>query len=659
MNTRMTVFKATLVQDSALSVSGLDRESVTDRPFTIVDGVPTLSGRGLKGAAVAMARRFFDPLPQSVSEARDKGAAYRRSAWQFANATPASDGARPRPRAGVGIRHKTGARADGVLHDREVIPAGTRWPLEFRVDWTLAGAEDAEPAERANEAEEAEGILGYILDRHWRADRCWLGGDVARGLGWCHIEDLRAFRLDGGAYERWIESGWKVLPKAQSHPPVVETTKAWCFRTLDLTLTFGEHRPEAHGPGDEDVAWGVDMLAIGPHDAERTIQSMGDGAWSRPAWAAANAPQPVELVTDRAIVMESDRPLLPGSSLRGPLRHAFSRAINAAGGKAEDPHPRSNPGEMDEDDLGGRLFGTVANSSRVLIRDGRAGPGWAAARLHMHAEDEFSAGSYESAKRDSVRLLRGEFPMRIVVEGPDAQSVTATADEIDRLVDLGKLGHLPVGGHKTRGAGWGRWRAAPWTSDDVQKLRCWKPAAESESSARASPNPPEQADQDGAERSQRRNEKSVYVRATKGRLDSPTLTLGEAATHAREGFGQATPVAWWCEPAIDFTSKTPPAVFGWGWPEADTLQIDEVAFFADDTVWRAARTATGIRWVKIVEVGADTPEAREAMAVTTPARLHGDGTRFSAAPTGTERVSLREWHENGQILGFTLKREAD
>jgi len=68
MTTRLTLFTATLVQDSALSVSGLDRESSANQPFTIVDGVPTLAGRALKGAAVAMAKRFFNPLPRAISD---------------------------------------------------------------------------------------------------------------------------------------------------------------------------------------------------------------------------------------------------------------------------------------------------------------------------------------------------------------------------------------------------------------------------------------------------------------------------------------------------------------------------------------------------------------------------------------------------------------
>ncbi|GIW42351.1 MAG: hypothetical protein KatS3mg076_2928 [Candidatus Binatia bacterium] len=401
MRTRLTLFTATLVQDSALSVSGLERESTADQPFALVDGVPTLVGRGLKGAAVAMAKRFFDPLPRAVSDDIKHGA-LRRSAWEFADATTTAPLSL---RAGVGIRHKTGARAWRVLYDREVVPAGTRWLLEIRVDRTYT-LDDAEFME-------AEGILGYVLSEHWAKGRCWLGGGAARGLGWCHIENLKVYRLDDKSYEDWVQAG---RPREPSVPPVdvpiVHPTRSWCFRTLDVEIAFGEYRPDPN-----DAAWGLDMLAVGAHETEGTLQPTGDGLWARPSWAT-NADVPDCLTTDRAILMEGHRPLLPGASVRGPLRHAFSRLERAAGREVKDPHLFQ--GDVGEDDPAGKVFGTVSKSSRILIRDGRAEEGWAAAKLHMHAEDEFSAGSYGTAKRDAVRVLRGVFPVRIVVEGPDA-----------------------------------------------------------------------------------------------------------------------------------------------------------------------------------------------------------------------------------------------
>jgi CRISPR/Cas system CSM-associated protein Csm3 (group 7 of RAMP superfamily) len=631
MNTRLTLFSATLVQDSALSVSGIDRESVADRSFALVDGVPTLAGGGLKGAAVAMARRFFEPLPRSVSEDQGRESGFRRSAWEFTNAAPQEPNVVLALRAGVGIRQKTGARAGGVLYDREVVPAGTRWDLDCRVDWSHAGDEGAV----------AEGILGYVLMQHWSPGRCWLGGDVARGLGWCHLEGVRAWRLDGDEYDRWVQSGRKDLPSPLRSVPVAKPTRSWCFRTLDLKLTFGEYRPMADEP-----AWGLDMFAIGPHDVERAIQATGDGIWARPSWAAMSDPTPDALATDRALLTKAGRPLLPGSSLRGPLRHAFSRAKTAAGQPVQDPHPVQ--GNVDP---GGQIFSTVAKSSRVLIRDGRAEEGWAAARLHMHAEDEFSAGSYGSAKRDAVRVLRGAFPMRIVVEGPDASTVDQLVAEIESLVALGALGHLPVGGHKTRGAGWGRWHAASWIADDVSGARRWTPPDE------ATPRfPPahesDRTDNPAVSRSEGNGREEAHVRMTTGAVASLTPTLAETAALARTALGEHRLVAWWCDPAIDLAHVKPPAVFGHQWPD-EAVRIDEVAFYADRVVWRAAGTAAGTRWVFIEEVAANEPNARAATVAHVPARLH-NSNRFAAAKTGQGQMLLREWHVDGQLLGFTL-----
>jgi CRISPR/Cas system CSM-associated protein Csm3 (group 7 of RAMP superfamily) len=344
--------------------------------------------------------------------------------------------------------------------------------------------------------------------------------------------------------------------------------------------------------------------------------------------------------------MERDRPLLPGSSVRGPLRHAFSRLEREAGHDVKDPHLVQ--GDVGEDDPAGKAFGTVSKSSRILIRDARAEGEWAAAKLHMHAEDEFSAGSYGSAKRDAVRLLQGTFPVRIVVEGPAPEDVQPLVKLVDRQVALGALRHLPIGGHKTRGAGAGHWHAQPWVSDDVRKLRDWTP-----------PKQPTEPVKDGA-RSKRTfiecpAAADAWVRTNTGRVTEP-LTLGSAAQLAKAALGGKL-VAWWCEPTIDLAITTPPATFGREWPAEDNaLQVDEIAFYAERAVWRAARTSNVVRFVFIEELDAKADDARLARVVHTPGRLHGF-QRFSSANTGPGSVLLREWHVREEVLGFTLTQE--
>jgi len=635
MTTRLTIFRADLVQDSAISVSGLDRVSNSDQPFTIVAGVPILAGSGLKGAALAMARRFFDPLPRAVSETIATSG-FRRSCWEFANTRPINLLSGTSLRAGVGIRQSTGARAEHVLYDRETIPTGTRWPLEVWVDWSF----------HPDEAQEAEGILGYVLATHWAHGRCWLGGGPARGLGWCHLENLKTYRLDHSNYEKWVKSDRESIPKESgiTGNKIVLPTRNWCFQTLDLKVTFGEYRPDAHEP-----AWGVDMYTVGPHDSERASQEKGDGIWAGTQWTPEHTDP--YFSTDRALLMDRGRPLLPGSSIRGPMRHTFSRAKTVGGATVQDPHPVQ--GAVDENDLAGNLFGTVAQSSSILIRDARAEGDWYAALLQMHAEDEFSASTFESAKRDGVRLLRGTFPIRIVVEGPDQDAVDPVLAEINSLIALGQLGHLPVGGHKTRGAGWGKWESEGWKECNVVKGRTWKPTEREQA--------PNTNSQHGAKQDAHcpftlpdEQTLSAHVVVQTGQLESVTITLMEACLAAKQYLnGDESLVAWWCEPSIDLDQQSPPATFGYDWPDENTVRVDEVIFCTKSAVWRAARTASGVRWVFIKEVSHEQPGSQKVIVKQTPAKLHGS-RRFSAANTGRRWVLLREWYTENQLLGYTI-----
>jgi CRISPR/Cas system CSM-associated protein Csm3 (group 7 of RAMP superfamily) len=506
------------------------------------------------------------------------------------------------------------------------------------VDWSQI----PEPTRDA-EGREAEGILGYVLAEHWAKGRCWLGGGAARGLGWCHLEALKAYRFDEASYEAWVTSGRTILPTALGAIPMVEPTRSWCFRTLDVNVSFGEYKPD---PGE--AAWGLDMFAVGPHDSEHTVQPTGHGTWAKPAWAM-NAETPDALTTDRALLMERGRPMLPGASVRGPLRHAFSRRENEKAGRLVVEDPNHHGAKVGEHDAAGKAFGTVSQSSRILIRDACAEGERMTAKLHLHAEDEFSAGSYGSAKRDAVRLLRGNFPVRIVIEGATPDEVKPLVELIDRQVALGALGHLPVGGHKTRGAGSGHWQAKPWVHDDVKQARSW-----------AQPPEPEERSSRGPKTKRAFIERPLpaeaWVRRENGAV-AGTLTLGAAAKLAKAALG-GTLTAWWCEPTIDLALTTAPATFGREWPgDDDGLQVDEVAFYAERAVWRTARTSTGARFVLIEELAANESGAQQTKVVFTPARLHGDQKRFSSASTGDSNVLLREWHDGDAVLGFTLTQE--
>lgn len=649
-----TIFTAVLAQDSALSLSGIDTPSGADQTFSKVDGVPVISARGLKGAAVAMAQRCFREIPRSVSDPPAGKKALVRSAWRFEHARQLVERCELPRRAGVGIAQATGARAEGVLYDVEVVPAGARWHLEFHVDWRLPRLIDEAP-------EDVEGILGYVLAEQWAAGRCWLGGGVARGLGWCHLEreSLRAYRLTREQYQNWRASKDRPLPEPEPSFPRSAPTRSWCFRTLELTIPFGEHRPEPDGP-----AWGVNMLAIGAHDRASAEQLGEDHHWVRSRQRVDSAVD--VLATRRAIAMEDGRPILPGASLRGPLRHAYSRQLRALSQQIADPHGVPHQpltlDEPDEPDAAMKLFGTLEHSSRLLIRDGAVAEDWLAARLQQHAEDEFTGGSFGSAKRDAVRLLAATFKIQLLIEGPDEQTIQPLIEALDKTIALGQLGHLPLGGHKTRGAGWSCWQRSSeqWKNCDVVS------SAPPPASAAAPPQPSvdeERREQETGSPLGRGDEvvnadwgpepRGNIVNAESSTLsDLSALTLGEAARRARAAMTGALS-CWWCEPRIDLAVQHPPLTFGHTWPDDSALSVDEVVFFSERESWRAARTREGWRcfFLRVI----DDPQG-SAIRRDLPATLHvSPQVRFSATLPPTAAITLHEWRQGTEVLGFTAK----
>ncbi len=100
------------------------------------------------------------------------------------------------------------------------------------------------------------------------------------------------------------------------------------------------------------------------------------------------------------------------------------------------------------------------------------------------------------------------------------------------------------------------------------------------------------------------------------------------------GDGAGEFVAWWCEPTIDFSVTTPPAIFGWKWPDDGTLRVDEATFFFERGSWRVARTASGVRWVLIQEVGSQAAGAESVFVSQTPARCSGKRHVFRLSRRG-------------------------
>lgn len=620
MSTHYTLFTGTIIQDSALSVSGLDREAPTDKPFTIVDGRPVMNGEGIKGALVAMARRFFDPLPAVISSELE-GKAHRSSCWKT---FPARCKASPEFRSGVGILQKTGARAESVLFDAEVIPAGTTWEFRVGMDWHEAD----------EEAPECEAILGYVLHCHWAEGRCWLGGGVARGLGWAHVEDLEARRLDAAAYEAWQQTD-QLPPAKLAVIPTAKPSRSWSFRTLRTTIHFGEYQPENDG-----LAWGVDSLSIGPHSYYAGRQERLTGTW------ADGGTSP--MVTDRPVQTSSGRPVLPGSSIRGPLRHEYSRMARALNLEVQDPHLVQ--GRVPPTDPAAKLFGSVEHSSKVLICDGLAIGEWYGARFHLHAEDEFTAGSYESAKRDSIRILKASFPVRIVVEGPDAETVDVLTNEMDKTLGLGSLQHLGFGGHKTK-SGFGRIDPYKWEKLDIRGSQK-QPRVDAPGQTRY----PWWGRKEAIQEFKQPKRDDVRIGMLFEGL-GPRLHLLEALKRAT----RSTPIdhlqLWWCDPSLDFDKVEPPVVAD-AKPPIDDLEVDEAAFFFPSRSVRFVRDGGLFRMLEMFEESNPTQNAEQAVAVERDIHPLALGKRFqmNIGVISEKRWLMREWYQAGAVIGFTIRR---
>lgn len=429
-----TLFVGTLVQESFLSVGG------TDDPDTTVDSPlcrngesrPTLRGTSLAGALVATLRRCLKPIPVPAAiSGSDDGR--QPSVWRFFNSHPA--GKHPSAyRQHVAIDERTGAAATGALFNVETLPPGTRWPFLLEVDT----ARDASAADHAREA------LG-----HWAAGRCLIGREVARGLGWMRLDDLREYRLTDDQRDRW-----PCARKADRYPAYIEETFGACRHSvaaashplpdwIELTGTLSA--------GEQDDGWGIDSLSIGGHATEELAASWSDhylapDGMQDPAKAFDPDFAIVTFETNDEHGKTARLPYIPGSSLRGPLRHALARLCRARG---------------EDVDLVKSLLGSLeknakrVNSAKLLICDALpdADAEIRLAWMQHHAEDEFTGGAYGPAKFDRVAVMQGRFAWRMVLEEASEGEKAAFLD----VLKLALAGQLGIGGGQWRGHGWLKW----------------------------------------------------------------------------------------------------------------------------------------------------------------------------------------------------------
>jgi CRISPR/Cas system CSM-associated protein Csm3 (group 7 of RAMP superfamily) len=461
-----TLFVGTLEQESALTVGGSEGFGAVDDPLCR-DGAGryTLRGTGLAGALVATARRLYGEtdlaaISRSPGSAPAADAPLPDSLWRVFTSHPDMPIPRPELRPGVGIRQDTGAAREGALFDSEVLPRGTKWPFRLEVKTGKPGGA------------QAEGIALAAL-REWEKGYCWAGANIARGLGWMRLTSLRIYRLKQvpAQVDCWPDSSRSLtltlaeLSKVKGVRPfssdeakqfgiqVPERTAAWYYQDLEGSVQVGQA---------EDDGYGLDGLAVGGHGTA-VLAVRWDGAHM--LWPdGAQSPQNTEAFDpDFAIALTRVgpnhwKPFIPGSSLRGPLRHVLSRHLRSAGNRIRDPLVQTRRPADEQADPVEDLFGSLDRNAALLVRDAHLdGDDWRGAWLQQHAEDEFSAGAFSSAKFDRMAVLRGRFKWRLVVQAATAEELKGRVARLETALNYATQGFMGLGGQQWRGLGWCRW----------------------------------------------------------------------------------------------------------------------------------------------------------------------------------------------------------
>lgn len=503
-----TFVRGRLVQQSALVAGGSDPEPGGADIACARDGAGRLviPGTGLAGALIETAGRIRPellasglrsrpiPLKRVTAKTTETLAAGQQEnqllqsvvlvypAHRLADVQPTQpNNERPNEtelRQGVGIRQATGTTAAErkALFDMEVIPAGTEWEFFLEID-TLRGGPEVERL-----------ILLAVLE--WAAGRCWLGANAARGTGWIELEDVQGLRLplSEAAIDAWpnnrfesCEAMWSAFSKLEGAQTAhgTDAIRGWVNEAespalLDNRFWYVTIAAELCA-GVAENGYGLDSVSVGGHTAgllaPLSQNLLAPNGLNADQFRDQYNPDAPVVVTKPQGGEGQAQPFLPGSGLRGPLRHATSRWLRGLPQASEQiPDPNDPAWEITEhsDDPVSQLFGLTTRCARLLIRDGMlvrdpsngsdGQPPYRLALFEHHAEDEFAGGVYGSGKFDRTAVIEGTFQVRLVIEAPTRDELMQHLRTLAPTLRLGELGHLPIGGGKWRGFGWVPWR---------------------------------------------------------------------------------------------------------------------------------------------------------------------------------------------------------
>lgn len=514
-----TIFMCTLEQRTALSNGGTDEDSPWDMPLTLDgEGQPVLRGRSLAGALVATARTFLDVppeisiCPEDLVEFGRGSAAHAPSLWEVWNGrlfTGGSFTSSPplEVRVGNAVRHDTRASASKALLDVEVLPRGGLWRFLLEVRHPSSGAGDA-----------AAAVAALALSE-WTYERCWLGRKVARGLGWCRLQQCEVLELPRteSAVDSWPDSSlrdlgatWKRLTELQSRKVAPQArTLSQClndaqfmrgaprrspvraFVRWTLSLEAGPYIPEGTNESPGDRVYGLDAISVGGHDGAMVeAAEIGDEhllrAGEQPWESFATAFDPDFMVATCPVSgggLSRVEPFVPGSAIAGAWRHPAARAARRDGEAVLDPSTGQRYGRRGQPapetiglDSVTALFGHASSdaeqpaslASSLLVSDAHmalSAKDWKMALLEKCSLSEFDQSALSGAKFNRTAVTDATWNFEVVQtidleENWEHESLARTIGQavapMQSIIRAGELRRIGVGGGEFRGYGHGQ-----------------------------------------------------------------------------------------------------------------------------------------------------------------------------------------------------------
>jgi CRISPR/Cas system CSM-associated protein Csm3 (group 7 of RAMP superfamily) len=225
--------------------------------------------------------------------------------------------------------------------------------------------------------------------------------------------------------------------------------------------------------GLNDDGYGLDTLSIGGHASIMEEAEVTDKEYLKPdgieskKWV--NDADPDSFFVSTRNETGELVPFIPGSSIRGALRHALSSLLRKEGKKIIDVVYDEEEREDYKHPIN-RLFGYVdkdgknAKDGALIIQDAYLADDndYKMMIIENHAEDEFTQGVYGSGKFNKAIMVKGEFEfkMRIEVYKKDKDIDKTLKEYIELLrkaLRLANIGHLDLGGSVYKGSGWVKW----------------------------------------------------------------------------------------------------------------------------------------------------------------------------------------------------------